>query len=186
MKNLAAAFGKWRVADETIEEYTGKLSRFHLAADQWNEALDRIEGDFDNLPSLKEIYPYLKEAQRQGKPDDFIALAFTIDGKRHILTRPVEDKTSKVKNPQGLVRIDPSSRPELPEQASEVHLVIPHELEEKHAALSRSEARAAFVQGFVEAGGNLDQVQAIFDGITRPEKPKRESHKSELTHVAKG
>lgn len=173
---LVAAFCKF---PENIELrasrriYAEKLGKWRLSGEQWTQALDRIIAVWDKneLPPLAVIYPVLKIviAEAAAAIGNHWML-FTLNGERY---------TVKVSDPEKL--------PTLPEHATDIHLCIdPKKQARDNSPITGHEARAAFAQGFLEAGGDKDQLNVIFRSLTAPEKPKRESHKSEFTDVAKG
>jgi len=67
VKQLIAAFSRFKPSEETKNLYGEKLSKWKLTQSQWDNALDRLIADRaeENLPSLGEIYPYLKNSQQQ-------------------------------------------------------------------------------------------------------------------------
>jgi hypothetical protein len=66
VQQLIAAFHRFKTTDETKDLYTEKLSRWRMTQTRWDKALDEIiaKHEDDNLPSLNEIYGYLKRAEQ--------------------------------------------------------------------------------------------------------------------------
>jgi hypothetical protein len=147
VKGLAAAFGKWRVSDETVEMYTEKLSNWRLTDDQWSRASSRIIAESTDLPSLSDIYRYLRAAQESagqtGKGPYF--LSFTLQ---------------KLQWAQRISH--PMDRPGLPEGAENVHLVVPMEEQDLHEMIDAEAGRNWWYKGWSESGADQAKCEAMF------------------------
>jgi hypothetical protein len=81
--NLFTNFGHARDWMETRQQYLDHLSKWYLREDQWVAALSRLIADFKELPSLSDIYEYLKNQQAiTAKGGGKFWLFSTIDGYR--------------------------------------------------------------------------------------------------------
>jgi hypothetical protein len=91
VKNLMAAYPKYPTSGDTIELYYNKLSKWNLTLVQWELALESIlehhkdEKGFpnENIPTLTEIYPYLRNSRNATAQSNYGWLSFVSDNKQY-------------------------------------------------------------------------------------------------------
>lgn len=140
--NLAAGFGNWRMSDDTKTLYYDALCKWHLTDDEWAAAQSRIIAECEQLPSLAQIYPYLKSAQAGRKTVKEPIWQTWTDSKGHRQARPI---------------LDPGNPPPLPPDAHDWCLVLPEELQAHYEPASGEEAYEFFRLGWIQRGGDPDR-----------------------------
>lgn len=147
--NLSAACGR-RVQKETAELYLGKLSRWSLTDDQWSRACSiMIDRGLDGMPQLPEIYATLKRMVSAVSVEQIPSWRTWRDDKGRVIAQKFghQDGTPG-----------------------------PHTLEQwKREACSKMEARAAFREGFIAAGGDPAEVDKWQKALDAKDEPRRQS-----------
>lgn len=145
VKNLTAAYGKWRMGEETADLYLEKLEKWHLSPEEWSRATSRIIAEItDNLPALGVIYGYLKAAQATNKSRPCHWVLFDLAGRRYAIPCP-----------------NPSNPPLPPDSATNLELVVDRPYENRQP-LSLEQARECFRCGWIESGAALDRCEEMF------------------------
>lgn len=175
VRNLVAAFSRWKVSDETIQLYTEQLSNFDdLTEDQWTRALSRIVADRQepDIPTLGVIYEYLKNQRTSAAQEsDYGWLTFQHAGK---------DYGWRIKNVDGHwvfasmawhrkngERVEEQPNVGAPAQPPEGSTRIVYTADKPaHEELpSKDEARWAFRTGWLLSGADMGKCDAMFAAL---------------------
>jgi len=132
VNNLAGAFSKYPVSDDTKEIYLKKLTSWHLTVEQWDQVFDKLidkaNPEERGMPELHEIYPILRAIKSNEAHYDTGWYTFYLDGRRmaiRVINKDGEwvNAPVSVKDPHGntiVLQKYPFKKPTLPLNAVKV------------------------------------------------------------------
>lgn len=149
--SLFAAVGG-RVAADTKLLYKAKLAKWYLSDDQWARALSKIVYDLKSddrgnvsIPTLADIYGYLKAVQSQDRPVAGIHwLTFDVRGYRYAMRMR-----------------DPQNPPRPPSGASNIHMVIDEGLQDFREEPEVARARCEQIKSVAEVIENQYSFEEV-------------------------
>ena len=118
-ESLFAGFHRWPISEQTRALYRDRISQWRLEPAEWISALDRIlaETKEESLPQLETIYAFLRNATPG----------------RASITRDCWLWYTTKEGARGVVKLkDPMTIPDVPEGATDIHVVVPPHLEARN------------------------------------------------------